>query len=143
VQERITYGVGQDANGPVYKLQHYGVDQGQLNKHFREEWSETATGQWIQSIIGPFEDLRYQCTAPFIFNQWDCTVMNAPKPVRDSNRTDYDVLDRNNAVQITPDGWVQNERNLKHTLAGVAVASEVGWIEYKAIDDSQCPTDLP
>jgi hypothetical protein len=75
------------------------------------------------AVIGPFEDLRYTCTAQFQFNQWRCTTPGAPKPQRDRERTDYQTLDRENTLQITPQGWVQAENNVKRTATGLSITA--------------------
>jgi hypothetical protein len=95
-------------------------------------------GSFTQTVIGPSGDPRYACTAPFQFHQWRCATPGAPKPLRDRERTDYQTLDRENTLQITPKGWVQAENNTKCTAAGVAVANELGWNEYRRVDEARC-----
>jgi hypothetical protein len=67
----------------VYAFQHYGIVKGRRLKHWREEWRHHPDGSFTQTVIGPFENLRYTCTAPFQFHQWRCTTPGAPKPLRD------------------------------------------------------------
>jgi hypothetical protein len=122
----------------VYAFQHYGIFKGRRMKHWREEWRRHPDGSFTQTVIGPSENLRYTCTAHFQFNQWRCTTPGAPKPQRDRERTDYQTLDRENTLQITPTGWVQAENNTKRTAAGVAVANELGWNEYRRVDEGHC-----
>lgn len=132
--EEITF---EEKDG-IYVFQHYGISEGRRIKHWREQWRRNADGSFTQTVIGPFEDFRYECTAPFRFNQWRCLAPSAPKPQRDRNRTDYQILDRENILQITPNGWVQSENNLKRTAAGMAVANELGWNEYRRVGDAKC-----
>jgi hypothetical protein len=127
-----------DAQDGVYAFQHYGIFKGQRIKHWREEWRRHPDGVFTQTVIGPFENPRYACTAPFQFNQWRCTTPGAPKPQRDRERTDYQTLDRENTLQITPKGWVQAENNVKRTATGDAVANELGWNEYRRVDEGRC-----
>jgi hypothetical protein len=122
----------------VYAFQHYGIVKGRRMKHWREEWRRHPDGSFTQTVIGPSENLRYTCTAQFQFNQWRCTTPGAPKPQRDRERTDYQTLDRENTLQITPTGWVQAENNTKRTAMGVAVANELGWNEYRRVDEGRC-----
>jgi hypothetical protein len=122
----------------VYAFQHYGIFKGRRMKHWREEWRRHPDGSFTQAVIGPFEDLRYTCTAQFQFNQWRCTARGAPKPQRDRERADYQTLDRENTLQITSQGWVQAENNVKRTATGVAVSNELGWNEYRRVDEVRC-----
>jgi hypothetical protein len=122
----------------VYAFQHYGIFKGRRMKHWREEWRRHPDGSFTQAVIGPFEDPRYTCTAQFQFNQWRCTTHGAPKPQRDRERADYQTLDRENTLQITSQGWVQAENNVKRTATGVAVANELGWNEYRRVDEVRC-----
>jgi hypothetical protein len=122
----------------AWAFQHYGVFRGQRIKHWREEWRRGPDGSFTQTVIGPFENVRYECTAPFQFNQWRCATRGAPKPQRDRERTDYVTLDRENTLQITPKGWVQAENNVKRSAAGAAIANEVGWNEYRRVDEARC-----
>jgi hypothetical protein len=122
----------------VYAFQHYGISQGRRLKHWREEWRRHPDGSFTQTVIGPYGDPRYTCTAPFRFHQWRCATPGAPKPLRDRERTDYQTLDRENTLQITPKGWVQAENNVKRAAAGAAVANELGWNEYRRVDEGRC-----
>jgi hypothetical protein len=129
-----------EARNDDWAFQHRGVFKGRRIKHWREEWRRDDDGAFTQTVIGPFEDRRYACTASFHFNQWRCAVRGAPKPQRDRARTDYATLDRENTVQISPRGWVQSENNVKRAAGGSAVASELGWNEYRRVEASKCET---
>jgi len=127
-----------EAQDGVYAFQHYGIVKGRRLKHWREEWRRHPNGSFTQTVIGPSDNFRYTCTAPFQFNQWRCATHRAPKPQRDRERTDYQTLDRENTLQITPKGWVQAENNTKRTTTGVAVSNELGWNEYRRVDEGRC-----
>jgi hypothetical protein len=116
-----------EAQDGAYALQHYGIVKGRRHPD----------GSFTQTVIGPFENPRYTCTARFQFNQWRCATPGAPKPQRDRERTDYRTLDRENTLQITPKGWVQAENNVKRTATGAAVANELGWNEYRRVDEGR------
>jgi hypothetical protein len=127
-----------EARNGLWAFQHWGVFKGRRIKHWREEWRRQPDNSFAQTVIGPFEDARYECTAPFRFNQWRCATRGAPKPQRDQARTDYQTLDRENTLQITPRGWVQSENNVKRDANGAPVANEIGWNEYRRVDDAKC-----
>jgi hypothetical protein len=115
----------------AYVIQHYGLYGDQIIEHFNETWSPLGDGRWRQDV-GP---ARYSCSSEVRMGQLQCSARAAPKPVRDRNREDYAVLNRVSAIQITPKGWVQNETNEKVSSTGQVVATEVGWVEYRRIDD--------
>jgi hypothetical protein len=69
----------------VYAFQHYGIFKGRRMKHWREEWRRHPDGSFTQAVIGPFEDLRYTCTAQFQFNQWRCTARGGQNPSATGN----------------------------------------------------------
>jgi hypothetical protein len=127
-----------EAKDGGWAFQHWGVFKDRRIKHWREEWRPQSDGSFTQTVIGPFEDARYACTAPFRFNQWRCSTRGAPKPQRDRARTDYQTLDRENTLQITPRGWVQSENNVKRDAGDVPIANELGWNEYRRVDPSRC-----
>jgi hypothetical protein len=127
-----------EAQDGVYAFQHYGIFKGRRIKHWREEWRRHPDDSFTQTVIGPYENLRYTCTAPFQFNQWRCTTYGAPKPQRDRERTDYQTLDWENTLQITSKGWVQAENNVKRTAMSVVVSNELGWNEYRRVAEVRC-----
>jgi hypothetical protein len=120
-----------------YSLQHVGIHLSEVVKHWREEWV-AADSEWQQRVYGPFGAFRYECRGRFQLNQLRCLSPEAPKPLRDRKRTDYDKLDRENILQITPKGWVHSQVNLKKTKDGRVVSSEIGWNEYRRIDEKAC-----
>ncbi len=119
-------------------FQHYGIQENQAMKHWSEEWSMDAQGNQVQQVFSPSGALRYTCTAPMVANQVRCYTTNSPKPTRDWGRNDYATLDRENTLQFTPKGWVQAENNIKRDAAGKMIANEIGWNEYKRVDEKNC-----
>lgn len=117
---------------------HFQIGEGRAMKHFLETWQQTEAGSWMQTVSIPSGKTQYQCASAAIFSQWTCKVSVAPKPRRDAARTDYDYLERESSVQLTPSGWVQSERNVKRKSDGSAVANEVGWVEYRRVADMRC-----
>jgi hypothetical protein len=79
-------------------------------------------------------------------NRWECHAGKAQKPFRDNgapfgfNRTDYERLDRENTLLVTPKGWIQNEHNSKRSESGKIVSYELGWITYRRLEDAACKT---
>jgi hypothetical protein len=134
--------VGQKPGTSEFALQHIGVVEGKAFKHWREEWKENEDQTWKQTVIGPFEDFRYECSAPIEKNQWRCTAKGAPKPRRDKDRKDYVKLDRENTIQSTSKAVVQAENNIKRDKNGNAVTNEIGWNKYLKVDESFCKPAL-
>jgi len=130
--------VGSLAGDPETSIQHIGVVENQAFKHWREEWHPNADGSWYQKVTGPAGDFRYECSAPIQFNQWRCSVRNAPKPRRDKARNDYETLDRENTLQVTSRDWIQAENNIKRDQSGKAISNELGWNKYHRVDESKC-----
>ena len=133
-----------ESDPTTHVLQHWGVyfdteeKKYLAQKHWSEQWYPTSTSEWKQVVISPFGSIRYECQGKFHFNQLRCLAANVPKPQRDMNRTDYDVLDRENTLQFTSTGWVQAENNVKKKKDGTEVSIEVGWIEYRKVDEKEC-----
>lgn len=99
---------------------------------------------WSQQPGNERRELRYQCSAPWRINLWQCHAGKAAKPFRDTgapfgfDRPDYDMLDRDNTVLVTERGWVHSQHNRKLTEDGEVVAHEVGWITYERVDEAHC-----
>ena len=122
-----------------YLIQHYGVGAGEVREHFSETWSLLPDGRWRQEVNpSPVGPSRYTCISEVRMGQLHCSSPGAAKPIRDQSRN-YDLLNRVTTIQITPNGWVQDETNDKVTKDGKVVATEVGWVEYRrTADDSPC-----
>jgi hypothetical protein len=136
----------------TFILQHATFHDDQATSHFHEVWKyhpgeETWTQEvWSQAYGNERRALRYQCTAPWEMNRWECHAGKAQKPFRDNgapfgfNRTDYERLDRENTLLVTPKGWIQNEHNSKRSESGKIVSYELGWITYRRLEDAACKT---
>lgn len=134
----------------IFILQHATSNDDQATSHFHEVWKyhpdeKTWTQKvWSQAYENERRKLRYQCTAPWKMNEWECHAGKAHKPFRDNgapfgfNRTDYERLDRENTLLVTPNGWVQNEHNSKQAASGEIVSYELGWITYRRLGDKAC-----
>ncbi|BAW81154.1 hypothetical protein TAO_1784 [Candidatus Nitrosoglobus terrae] len=139
----------------TFILQHVTFnDKQEPNTHFHEEWQynpdkETWTQKvWSTAYGNKDRKLRYQCSAPWEMNQWQCHAGQAEKPFRDNgapfgfNRTDYDHLDRNNTILVTPNGWIQSEHNAKRSSSHQIVSRELGWITYQRLENEACKTAI-
>ncbi len=121
-----------------FLFQHYGQQGTDVIKHWSETWTAQNDGSMKQVVVSPFGQSRYECDGKFVFNQFKCSVKNAPKPIRDSERKDYVTLDRDITLQITDKAWVQAQNDLKRNKDGIPVSNEVGWNQYDRVDDKVC-----
>lgn len=140
----------EDGAGAVTLVHASITGDGRVVPHFHEIWTHHPDeASWTQEVWSHAPDderreLRYQCTAPWDLNLWQCHAGEAPKPFRDRgapfgfDRTDYDLLDRHNTVLVTDQGWVHSQHNRKMTADGALVAHELGWITYRRLPDEQC-----
>lgn len=122
-----------------FSFQRTGIHEGSRFKHWSEDWKKDGS-QWVQVVYSPSDSKRFECPGTFSMNQFRCAAKGTPKPTRDTEREDYDKVDREIFVQITPKGYVQSEVNVKVKADGTHVATELGWIEYTRIDSQQCAT---
>jgi hypothetical protein len=140
-----------DGNDHSFTLVHVSItDDARAVPHWHEIWAYRPNeASWTQEVWSRSPDdqgreLRYQCTAPWHLNRWECHAGRAPKPFRDYgapfgfDRTDYEHLDRENILLVTDEGWVQNEHNKKIAPDGTIVAHELGWITYRRLPDQHC-----
>ena len=98
--------------------------------HFTQEWTPLGDGVWNMVVSDGEGNLRYESKGPWRFNQWEGDNAPAVKPNRDSERADYDVLERRNSFQFTDGTIIQAEINVKSLEDGTPVSSELGWIVY-------------
>ncbi|MBB3192581.1 DUF6607 family protein [Halomonas cerina] len=134
----------------AYRLTHMSVLENRVMPHFHEIWRYLPDEEgwqhevWSRSAANPAKELRYTCSASWVHNTWSCHAGKAEKPFRDSgapfgfDRTDYDYLDRDNTLLVTPEGWIHAQHNLKKRESGEVVAHELGWITYRRVDDQRC-----
>lgn len=123
----------------LISLQHILVINDQfVVKHWRQDWlyenqeflffdkegvwekscigPEEAKGTWTQKVFQVDDSPRYQGFGTWVFvdgkSYWEATAA-APLPRRQENRTDYNVLIRNNRISILPTGWLMEQDNQK------------------------------
>ena len=139
-------------------------------RHWRQEWryqadtllayegantwarrplpAEQSRGAWVQSVLQVDDSPRYAARGRWehaeSFSTWISDETWRPLPRREfSVRSDYHVLLGTNRHTITPNGWVQEENNLKMALEGPAraraampyLAREYGVARYERIKD--------
>lgn len=99
------------------------------------------TGAWVQSVMQVDDSPRYAARGRWQHERGVSTWLSdetwRPLPRREfSVRKDYDVLVGTNRHTITPQGWVQEENNLKLALAERRyLAREYGVARYERIRD--------
>ena len=136
-------------------------------KHWREEWTyenpviwkytgdrtwvketlkpEQVKGKWTQTIWEVSDEPRYQGFSQFVNLDnkilWQSTA-DAPLPRREySVRSDYNILRRTNRMNITGDGYVHEQDNIKIIRKedkDEILVEEKGLNTYKRIDNKLC-----
>ena len=130
-------------------------------RHWRQEWRYQAdallayegmntwarrslkerSGLWTQTVLQVDDSPRYAAAGRWQHaggvSTWISEETWRPLPRREfSVRKDYDVLVGTNRHTITPQGWVQEENNLKVALqSGKYLAREYGVARYERIRD--------
>ncbi len=163
----LEYAVAEETSDKKIVIQHLLViDDSTVIKHWREDWeyekgdwwlfnhdatwtrktSASAKGQWTQTVWEVDDAPRYQGTSAWITNNnkyyWENTT-DAPLPRREySKRNDYNVLQRTNRIQFTPEGWLHEQDNkklIRHDgIKDTLLAEEKGYNKYIKVDDNKC-----
>jgi hypothetical protein len=144
------------------------INDSTIIKHWREDWKYQNTellafeksgtwkkvslpanavkGQWTQTVWEVDDAPRYQGTASWVYTDgkayWENNT-DAPLPRREySIRSDYNVLNRNNRIWLTNDGWSHEQDNKKvlrkDGAADRVLVQEKGYNIYHKVDDSKC-----
>jgi hypothetical protein len=143
------------------------VSENIIVKHWREEWNyespelwiykgnktwektmlpkEQVKGKWTQTIWEVADEPRYQGYSQFVNLDgkmvWQNTTY-APLPRREySVRSDYNILQRTNRLNITEHGYIHEQDNKKIIRAnGIdkLLVEEKGYNTYVRINDSAC-----
>lgn len=116
------------------------------NWHYEKKAKNEVAGQWTQKVYQVDDSPRYEGSATWVHvdgkSFWINTT-DAPLPRREyTQRSDYNVSVRGNHVEITKEGWVHDQDNLK-VLRKVGekdfvLAEEKGLNIYKKIEDAKC-----
>jgi len=137
-------------------------------KHWREDWvyenrdlymyhadnnwkyqnksKEEVAGQWTQKVFQVDDSPRYEGSATWVHVDGKSFWINktdAPLPRREyTQRKDYNVSVRGNHIELTSEGWLHDQDNLKVLReAGkedFVVAEEKGLNVYRKVDDARC-----
>ncbi|MEH6656519.1 DUF6607 family protein [Leeuwenhoekiella marinoflava] len=103
-------------------------------------------GQWTQKVYQVDDSPRYSGSATWVHvdgkDEWQNTTP-APLPRREyTKRHDYNIMLRNNQVQLTDYGWLHEQDNIKISQeadgSATTIAEEKGFNSYKRVPDSRC-----
>mgnify|MGYP001195257723 FL=1 len=157
-----------DEKGHI-SIQHLLVMDKYVIKHWRQDWifqnkdllkydgdnnwkyisktKKDVKGQWTQKVFQVDDSPRYEGSATWIHvdgkSYWENSSY-APLPRREyTKRNDYNIMIRGNRHEITKDGWLHDQDNLKvvkdlKSNSEVIIASEKGFNEYSRVDESNC-----
>ena len=136
-------------------------------KHWRQDWhyendelytfagdnvwryetlpGKRTTGQWTQKVYQVDDGPRYAGSATWIHadgrHYWESTV-DAPLPRREyTHRDDYNVMQRTNHHEITDEGHLHEQDNVKIRRNGEkerVLAHEKGMNTYQRVADARC-----
>ena len=147
--------MGNDSN--AYIIKHWREDWQFQNKKileyvFDNTWQskilnfKETKGTWTQKVFQVDDSPRYEGNATWVHvdgkSYWENNA-DAPLPRRERTiRNDYNVLKRNNRIEITDYGWVHKQDNLKiirkQDSKDKILAREYGYNPYTKVDDSRC-----
>lgn len=143
------------------------VGGGIVIKHWREDWEyenrdlltfnkdlnwryealekEQAKGTWTQKVFQVDDSPRYQGYATWVHvdgrHFWHSKAIS-PLPRREyAHRSDYNVLQRNNRIELTDYGWVHEQDNAKIIRTeerDSLLVEEKGFNRYRRQGDEQC-----
>ena len=102
-------------------------------------------GTWSQKVYQIDDMPRYSGVGTWVYLDsiifWESTA-DAPLARRETKiRSDYNVLNRGNRVQITNYGWLHEQDNKKINrmdLGEKIIAMEKGYNTYKKVNDNKC-----
>ena len=147
-------------------LQHVLVSGPKMIRHWRQKWvyeprelfeyedvnrwernyyyPADSSGKWGQIVYSVDDAPRYECIAEWHNdgddNYWTCQTW-APLPRRESKRSDYSILERENTHRILDSGWVHEQNNTKFLYENgnrTDIAREYGYNTYEKIEDEAC-----
>ena len=147
--------MGKDSN--AYIMKHWRQDWNYQNREFliydhNNIWNKLEANynstkrQWTQKVFQVDDSPRYEGSASWAYIDdkifWENNV-DAPLPRRErSIRSDNNVLNRGNRIEITNEGWIHKQNNQKilrsDTANDVLIASEYGINSYVKINNERC-----
>lgn len=103
-------------------------------------------GAWSQFVYQVDDSPRYQVAGKWehnnVFSTWETGMSGRPLPRREHTvRSDYDVLETQHRVTITPEGWVHEQDSLKKVVDPNTfelksyISREIGFNAYDRIKD--------
>jgi hypothetical protein len=145
----------------ILVMRMVGASEPMVVRHWRQEWRYQAdtllayegantwarrplkekSGLWTQTVLQVDDSPRYAASGRWQHeggvSTWISEETWRPLPRREfSVRKDYDVLVGTNRHTITPQGWVQEENNIKLVQqSGKYLAREYGVARYERIRD--------
>lgn len=130
----------------LYENRDLYMFNGDNNWLYEKKSKDDVAGQWTQKVFQVDDSPRYEGSATWVHvdgkSFWINTT-DAPLPRREyTQRKDYNVSVRGNHVEITKEGWIHDQDNLKvMRKAGeedFVVAEEKGLNVYKKVEDAKC-----
>ncbi|WP_298517117.1 DUF6607 family protein [uncultured Kordia sp.] len=130
----------------LYENTDFYMYNGDNNWLFEEKSKADVKKQWTQKVFQVDDSPRYEGSGTWVHvdgkSFWENTT-DAPLPRREyTKRSDYNVTVRGNRHEITDNGWIHDQDNLKVVReAGkedIIIASEKGYNVYKKVADSRC-----
>ncbi len=126
-------------------------DQNLYTFHVNNKWiynllnKNDVRGKWSQKVYQIDDMPRYSGVGSWIhydgISYWESTA-DAPLARRENMiRSDYNVLNRRNRVQITDYGWLHEQDNKKiyrTDLSDNVIAMEKGYNTYARVDNDKC-----
>lgn len=148
-------------------LQHLLIGSQGVQKHWRQVWDyepkmlfeyqgdgrwkkrpltpQEASGRWAQRVYEVDDGPRYEGLAAWNHGSGPSFWVSrawSPLPRREyTQRSDYDVLARENRHQLRSDGWTHLQENQKIRLERgkpVPLVQEHGENRYRRVDDARC-----
>jgi len=148
-------------------LQHLLVGSQGVQKHWRQVWDyepnmlfeyqgqglwkkrllspQESAGRWAQRVYEVDDSPRYEGIAAWSHDAGPSFWVSrawSPLPRREyTQRSDYDVLARQNRHQLNPDGWSHLQENQKLRLTKGRIeplVQERGENRYRRVDDARC-----
>ncbi|MEL6943095.1 MAG: DUF6607 family protein, partial [Bacteroidota bacterium] len=119
---------------------------GDNNWLYEKKPKSNVAGQWTQKVYQVDDSPRYEGSATWVHvdgkSFWINTT-DAPLPRREyTQRSDYNVSVRGNHVEITKEGWIHDQDNLKVLRKSgeedFVVAEEKGLNVYKKVENAKC-----
>ncbi|WP_046744700.1 DUF6607 family protein [Kordia zhangzhouensis] len=130
----------------LYENTDFYMYNGNNNWVYEKKSKTDVKKQWTQKVYQVDDSPRYEGSATWVHvdgkSFWENTT-DAPLPRREyTKRSDYNVTVRGNRHEITTEGWVHDQDNLKvvreEEKNDIIIASEKGYNVYKRVDDSRC-----